>query len=46
MLVACVLDYLKLILVNLWMGDSRAVSSVHKDPYENIYIVVFKKTSF
>jgi len=26
--------------VNLWMGDSRAVTSMHKDPYENIYCVV------
>lgn len=26
--------------VNLWMGDARAVTSMHKDPYENIYCVV------
>eukprot|EP01122_Echinamoeba_exundans_P015572 TRINITY_DN7453_c0_g1_i1.p1 TRINITY_DN7453_c0_g1~~TRINITY_DN7453_c0_g1_i1.p1 ORF type:complete len:336 (+),score=52.70 TRINITY_DN7453_c0_g1_i1:35-1042(+) len=26
--------------VNLWMGDSRAVSSMHKDFYENLYCVV------
>ncbi|KAJ9586024.1 hypothetical protein L9F63_020321, partial [Diploptera punctata] len=26
--------------VNLWIGDSRAVTSLHKDPYENIYCVV------
>jgi len=26
--------------VNLWMGDERAVTSMHKDPYENIYCVV------
>ena len=26
--------------VNFWMGDSRAVSSTHRDPYENIYCVV------
>ena len=26
--------------VNFWMGDSRAVTSMHKDPYENIYCVV------
>uniref|UniRef100_A0A336KNJ7 CSON013302 protein n=3 Tax=Culicoides sonorensis TaxID=179676 RepID=A0A336KNJ7_CULSO len=25
---------------NFWMGDERAVTSMHKDPYENIYIVV------
>ena len=26
--------------VNFWMGDSRAVTSTHKDPYENIYCVI------
>lgn len=26
--------------VNFWMGDHRAVTSTHKDPYENIYCVV------
>jgi len=26
--------------VNFWMGDSGAVTSMHKDPYENIYCVV------
>jgi len=26
--------------VNFWMGDQRAVTSMHKDPYENIYCVV------
>ncbi|KAJ8970672.1 hypothetical protein NQ317_012354 [Molorchus minor] len=26
--------------VNFWMGDSRAVTSMHKDPYENIYYVI------
>lgn len=25
---------------NLWMGDQRAVSSVHKDFYENLYCVL------
>ena len=25
---------------NIWIGDERAVSSTHKDPYENIYCVV------
>lgn len=25
--------------VNLWMGDERAVSSMHKDPYENLFYV-------
>ncbi|XP_063586150.1 bifunctional peptidase and (3S)-lysyl hydroxylase Jmjd7-like isoform X2 [Penaeus indicus] len=26
--------------VNFWMGDERAVTSMHKDHYENIYCVV------
>ncbi|XP_076065754.1 bifunctional peptidase and (3S)-lysyl hydroxylase Jmjd7-like [Oratosquilla oratoria] len=26
--------------VNFWMGDKRAVTSMHKDHYENIYCVV------
>ncbi|CAG0918381.1 unnamed protein product [Notodromas monacha] len=26
--------------VNFWMGDSRAVTSMHRDHYENIYLVV------
>ncbi|CAE7895991.1 Jmjd7 [Symbiodinium microadriaticum] len=26
--------------VNLWIGDERSVSSCHKDPYENLYLVV------
>lgn len=26
--------------VNFWMGDKRAVTSMHKDPYENIYCVI------
>ena len=26
--------------VNFWMGDSRAVTSTHKDPYENMYAVM------
>ncbi|XP_035827441.1 bifunctional peptidase and (3S)-lysyl hydroxylase Jmjd7 isoform X2 [Aplysia californica] len=25
---------------NFWMGDERAVTSMHKDPYENLYCVV------
>ncbi|XP_021922960.1 jmjC domain-containing protein 7-like isoform X3 [Zootermopsis nevadensis] len=25
---------------NIWMGDKRAVTSMHKDPFENIYCVV------
>lgn len=26
--------------VNFWMGDERAITSMHKDPYENIYTVI------
>lgn len=26
--------------INFWMGDSRATTSMHKDPYENIYCVI------
>ena len=26
--------------INLWIGDHRSVSSVHKDPFDNIYCVV------
>lgn len=26
--------------VNFWMGDARAITSLHKDHYENIYCVV------
>jgi len=26
--------------INFWLGDRRAVTSMHKDPYENIYCVV------
>ncbi len=26
--------------INLWMGEDRSVSSLHKDHYENMYVVV------
>ncbi|XP_058819253.1 bifunctional peptidase and (3S)-lysyl hydroxylase Jmjd7 isoform X2 [Topomyia yanbarensis] len=26
--------------INFWMGDDRAITSMHKDPYENIYCVI------
>ncbi|KNZ79808.1 JmjC domain-containing protein E [Termitomyces sp. J132] len=26
--------------VNLWIGDGRSVTSIHSDPYENIYTVL------
>ncbi|XP_053954043.1 bifunctional peptidase and (3S)-lysyl hydroxylase Jmjd7 [Anastrepha ludens] len=27
-------------LVNFWMGDERAVTSMHKDPFDNLYCVI------
>eukprot|EP01114_Cavostelium_apophysatum_P022221 TRINITY_DN7973_c0_g1_i2.p1 TRINITY_DN7973_c0_g1~~TRINITY_DN7973_c0_g1_i2.p1 ORF type:complete len:331 (-),score=63.27 TRINITY_DN7973_c0_g1_i2:214-1206(-) len=33
-------------VVNMWMGDDRAVSSLHKDHYENIYVVVTGEKHF
>jgi jumonji domain-containing protein 7 len=32
--------------VNLWVGGSRSVSSIHKDPYENFYAVIKGKKIF
>ncbi|XP_012226382.2 bifunctional peptidase and (3S)-lysyl hydroxylase JMJD7 [Linepithema humile] len=32
--------------VNFWMGDERAVTSMHKDPYENVYCVVSGEKNF
>ena len=32
--------------VNFWMGDERAVTSMHKDHYENIYCVVRGEKTF
>uniref|UniRef100_A0A1I8NEN2 JmjC domain-containing protein n=1 Tax=Musca domestica TaxID=7370 RepID=A0A1I8NEN2_MUSDO len=26
--------------VNFWMGDEKAITSMHKDPYDNIYCVI------
>ncbi|XP_001352894.3 bifunctional peptidase and (3S)-lysyl hydroxylase Jmjd7 [Drosophila pseudoobscura] len=26
--------------VNFWLGDERAITSMHKDPYENMYCVI------
>lgn len=26
--------------INFWMGEDRAITSLHKDPYENIYCVI------
>ncbi|KDQ20743.1 hypothetical protein BOTBODRAFT_317485 [Botryobasidium botryosum FD-172 SS1] len=32
--------------VNLWIGDERSVTSVHSDPYENLYTVVRGSKTF
>jgi len=32
--------------VNFWMGDERAITSMHKDPYENLYCVVSGQKDF
>lgn len=32
--------------VNFWMGEAKAVSSLHKDPYENLYCVVSGEKTF
>ena len=32
--------------VNLWIGDARSVSSMHRDPYENLYAVVHGEKTF
>lgn len=32
--------------VNLWIGDQRSVSSVHKDHYENFYAVISGEKTF
>ncbi|EFC44270.1 predicted protein, partial [Naegleria gruberi] len=32
--------------VNLWIGDGQSTSSLHKDPYENIYCVLAGKKIF
>lgn len=32
--------------VNMWIGDDRSVSSLHKDPYENFYTVVRGRKHF
>jgi jumonji domain-containing protein 7 len=31
---------------NIWIGDERSISSLHKDPYENLYVVVSGKKTF
>ncbi|XP_008217295.2 bifunctional peptidase and (3S)-lysyl hydroxylase Jmjd7 [Nasonia vitripennis] len=32
--------------INFWMGDERAITSMHKDPYENIYCVISGEKEF
>jgi jumonji domain-containing protein 7 len=32
--------------VNLWIGDERSVSSLHKDHFENLYVVVSGEKTF
>lgn len=32
--------------VNFWMGDERAITSMHKDHYENLYCVISGKKTF
>lgn len=32
--------------VNLWIGDSRSITSAHSDPYENVYTVVRGRKHF
>lgn len=32
--------------VNLWVGDERAVTSFHKDHYENLYVVISGEKHF
>jgi jumonji domain-containing protein 7 len=33
-------------VMNIWIGDHKSVSSLHKDPYENIYAVVTGQKRF
>ncbi|KAL8290299.1 hypothetical protein RQP46_003238 [Phenoliferia psychrophenolica] len=33
-------------VANVWIGDARSVTSMHKDPYENIYLVVRGSKTF
>lgn len=32
--------------VNLWLGDARSVTALHKDHYENLYVVVCGRKHF
>ncbi|KAJ9660799.1 hypothetical protein H2198_002338 [Neophaeococcomyces mojaviensis] len=32
--------------INIWIGDSRSVTSTHRDPYENLYLVLKGSKTF
>lgn len=32
--------------INIWIGDSRSVTSTHRDPYENLYLVLRGSKTF
>ena len=32
--------------VNIWMGSEKSISSLHRDPYENVYTVIKGKKIF
>jgi jumonji domain-containing protein 7 len=32
--------------INIWIGGSKSISSLHRDPYENIYTVIRGKKIF
>ncbi|KEF56642.1 uncharacterized protein A1O9_06831 [Exophiala aquamarina CBS 119918] len=32
--------------INIWIGDHRSVTSTHRDPYENLYLVVRGSKTF
>lgn len=32
--------------INFWLGNSRSVTALHKDPYENIYVQVLGQKHF
>jgi len=32
--------------INIWIGDSRSITSTHRDPYENLYLVLKGSKTF
>ena len=32
--------------INIWLGDDRSVTSMHRDPYENLYLVLKGSKTF